>query len=158
MWRLPGLGSRPACICFVKWSCVLERFYIIIVVVIVVVSGTADLSSWISESLQSHRSSAAYWQCQGKRNRHRLCLILQYKEINSYIASLMSFAEVSSVGRAADIRAGCCCQSVSIQREARVARRRGHHSSRTHPRHCGCVIHQRRLTPPRGAKNRYTVL
>ncbi len=70
----------------------------------------------------------------------------------------MCFAEVSSVGRAADIRAGCCCQFVGIQCEACVARRRRHNSPRTHSWHRSCVLHQRRLTPPRGAKNRYAVM
>lgn len=134
----------------------LPSFTILIMVIItVVVSGTADLSSWISESLQPHRSFAAYWQCQGKSNSQWHCL---FWKINSHIASLMYFAEVSSVGRAADIRAGCCCQFVGIQCEARVARRRRHHSPRTHSWHRSCVLHQRRLTPPRGAKNRYAVM
>ncbi len=79
-------------------------------------------------------------------------------KINSYIASLMCFAEVSSVGRAADIRTGCCCQFVGIQCEAHMAWWRRHHSPRTHSWHRSCVLHQRRLTPPRGAKNRYAVM
>lgn len=63
--------------------------------------------------------------------------------------------EVASLGGPADVGAGCRGVSVGVQRQAGVARRRGHHPQGAHPRHRRCLLHQGRLAAPSGAQNRY---